>query len=198
MRARSLNKALALAVACLLSGAGPAQGQIPAAAAPPPPDTQRAALPDPAGRSGDTLLDALTCRTAIVDIAGLLPRLRRERPDEFVQTERQYASPMMDLYRLNEPVRAWGHESDGVIITSNRVLLVVEGPLEQAAAQLEHELQRTQDAPLSGALDDQHALVVYAGEQPGLDTRTLIGCEYRIPGLALLDDPQDAWRKSIP
>ncbi|MEL1264276.1 hypothetical protein [Pseudoxanthomonas putridarboris] len=196
MRTPSSSKALALV--CLLSWAGTAQAQAPASPASSPPVAESAAIPSGADPPGDTLLDALTCRTSVADIASLLPRLRRERPDEFVQTERQYSSPMMDLYRLVEPVRAWGHESDAVVVTPNRVLLAVEGPLEQAAAQLEHELQRTQDAPLSGALDEQHALLVYAGDRPGLDTRTLIGCEYRIPDLSLLDDPQDAWRKSTP
>lgn len=197
MRARSLSKALAVAVLALL--AGPVQAQKRPAASPPTPVSPRPVID--VGRAdapSDTLLDALTCRTSIVDIAGLLPKLRRERPDEFVQTERQYVAPVMDLYRLAEPVRAWGHQSDAIVLTANRVLLLVDGPLEQAAAQLEHELERTRDAPLAGALDDQHALVIYAGEQPGLENRTLIGCEYRIAELSLLDDPRDAWRKPSP
>lgn len=143
----------------------------------------------------DTLRDALTCRTATADIAGLLPRLRRERPSEFVQTERQYSAPMMDLYRLNEPVHAWGHDSDAVVIADNRVLIAVEGPLEHAAMQLEQALEQSRDTPLSSAFDEQHALVVYAAEQPGLEDRVLIGCEYRIPDLSLLDNPLDEWRK---
>jgi hypothetical protein len=150
-----------------------------------------------AAAPSDTLRDALTCDTTAADIAGLLPRLRRERPSEFVQTERQYSAPVMDLYRLNEPVHAWGHDSDAVVIASNRVLISVEGPLEQAAMQLEQALEQSRDAPLSSAFDEQHALVVYAAEQPGLKGRVLIGCEYRIPDLSLLDDPLDDWRKPM-
>ncbi|MEJ1095784.1 MULTISPECIES: hypothetical protein [unclassified Pseudoxanthomonas] len=149
-----------------------------------------------AAEPSDTLRDALTCRTTAADIAGLLPRLRQERPSEFVQTERQYSEPVMDLYRLNEPVHAWGHDSDAVVIAANRVLIAVEGPLEQAAMHLEQALEQSRDTPLSSAFDEQHALVVYAAEQPGLEDHVLIGCEYRIPDLSLLDDPLDSWRKA--
>ncbi len=161
-----------------------------------PPSAPEAPATDAAAPS-DTLRDALTCRTTAADIAGLLPRLRRERPTEFVQTERQYSAPVMDLYRLNEPVHAWGHDSDAVVIASSRVLISVEGPLEQAAMQLEQALEQSRDTPLSSAFDEQHALVVYAAEQPGLKGRVLIGCEYRIPDLSLLDDPLDDWRKPM-
>jgi hypothetical protein len=195
---RSSNKAVAFAFACLLPWPCPAQAPVPPTSTPPAATIVDAGTTPPLPPSGDALLDALTCRMSVVDIAGLLSRLRRERPDEFVQTERQYSAPMMDLYRLAEPARAWGHASDAIVITDNRVLMLVDGPLDQAAAQLEQELERTRDAPLSGALDDQHALVIYASGLPGLEARTLIGCEYRIEGLSLLEDPQDAWRKRTP
>ena len=185
MRTRNWNKAFAGAVLAALSML--CQAQSPPAA--PAMSTADAAAPS------DTLRDALTCRTAADDIAGLLPRLRQERPSEFVQTERQYSAPVMDLYRLNDPVHAWGHESDAVVIAANRVLIAVEGPLEQAAMQLEQALEQSRDTPLSSAFDEQHALVVYAAVQPGLEDRVLIGCEYRIADLSLLDDPLDDWRK---
>ena len=186
MRRSSKTALLVLAAAWLTGMALPlcAQSVVPA-----PPAT-----PEPT----DTLLDALACRTAIADLPGLLPRLRRERPNEFVQTERQYSAPMMDLYRLEAPATAWGHRSDAVVITDNRVLLLVNSPIEQATAQLERALEESRDAPLSGALDDGHALVVYPGEHPGLQGRTLVGCEYRMPGLSLLADPDDAWRTRRP
>jgi len=185
MRTRSLNKVLAGAALAALPMFCRAQSP-PAAPAMPAAD---------AAESSDTLRDALTCRTSAADIAGLLPRLRRERRSEFVQTERQYSAPEMDLYRLNDPVHAWGHDSDAVVIAANRVLIAVEGPLEQAAMQLEHALEQSRDTPLSSAFDEQHALVVYAAERPGMEDRVLIGCEYRIPDLSLLDDPLDSWRK---
>lgn len=160
---------------------------------------QSVAVPPPAASGPtDTLLDALACRTAIADLPGLLPRLRRERPTEFVQTERQYSAPMMDLYRLKDPVDAWGLRSSAVVITDDRVLLLVDSPIEQATAQLERALEASKDAPLAGALDDAHALVVYPGERPGLTGRTLVGCEYRMPSLSLLADPADAWRLPHP
>jgi hypothetical protein len=185
------NNALPLVLAALLLAgtAMPLHAQTAATATTPP-----VAPPGPT----DTLRDALTCRTSIADVPGLLPRLRRERPTEFVQTERQYSAPMMDLYRLEEPVQAWGHLSDAVLITDNRVLLLVDSPIEQATTQLERALEESKDAPLSGALDDAHALVVYAAEQPGLQGRTLVGCEYRMPSLSLLADPDDAWRSATP
>lgn len=183
----------------MLAAAGLA-GAMPALSAPPPATPALGAPAAPAVPEGptDTLLDALTCRTTVADLARLLPRLRRERPTEFVQTERQFSAPMMDLYRLEEPVKAWGHESDAVVITDNRVLLLVDSPIEQATAQLERTLEETKDAPLSGALDDAHALVVYAGEHPSLRGRTLMGCEYRLPDISLLADPADAWRTPRP
>ena len=97
-------------------------------------DVPPAPAPVAAGAPSDTLLDALTCRTANGDLATLLQRLRRERPTEFTQTERQFSAPMMDLYRLAEPVQAWGHHSDAVVITDNRVLLLVDDSIEQASA----------------------------------------------------------------
>ena len=185
---RSSNALAFVLAACALTGTtAPLHAQ---SAATPPPAIETAPT--------DTLRDALACRTSIADVPGLLPRLRRERPTEFVQTERQYSAPMMDLYRLETPVQAWGHESDAVVITDNRVLLLVDSPIEQATAQLERALEESKDAPLSGALDDAHALVVYAAEQPGLQGRTLVGCEYRMPSLSLLADPEDAWRAQRP
>ncbi|CAN7363220.1 hypothetical protein LJR168_002154 [Pseudoxanthomonas sp. LjRoot168] len=183
MRRSSKAWPLVLAALSLAGARSPASAQ--AAVAP---------APVPAPGPTDTLLDALTCRTAIADLPALLQRLRRERPTEFVQTERQYSAPMMDLYRLEAPVQAWGHRSDAVVITDSRVLLLVDSPIEQATAQLERALEDSKDAPLSAALDDGHALVVYPGEQPGLQGRTLVGCEYRMPSLSLLADPDDAWR----
>lgn len=185
---RRSNKAPPLVLAVWLAGTA-----VPLSA-------QSALTPPPAPTDGptDTLLDALACRTALADLRGLLPRLKRERPNEFVQTERQYSAPAMDLYRLDEPVQAWGHQSDAVVITDNRVLLLVDSPIEQATARLERALEESKDAPLSGALDDAHALVVYPGEHPGLQGRTLVGCEYRMPDLSLLANPDDAWRTPTP
>ncbi len=192
MRMRRSSKAASVALAATwLACAMPASAQS-AQVRENTPAPAQAAIPS------DTLIDALACRTLGGDLAGLLPRLRRERPAEFVQTERQYAAPMMDLYRLIAPVQAWGHHSDAIVITDNRVLMLVDEPIEQAAAQLERALEESRDAPLSGALDDHHALVVYPGEHPGLHGRTLIGCEYRMPGVSLLDDPADAWRTPDP
>ncbi|SKC80839.1 hypothetical protein SAMN06296058_3401 [Pseudoxanthomonas indica] len=148
--------------------------------------------------TGDALIDALTCRSDNVALPGLLSRLRRERPDEFVQTDRQYSNPAMDLYRLDFPVHAWGHVSDAVVITGNRVLMVVAGPIDAATKRLEERLADSAAQPLSGALDDQHALVIYEEERPGLQQRVLIGCEYRLQGLSLLDNPEDAWRVPVP
>jgi hypothetical protein len=185
MRTRNWNRYFAGAVLAALPMF--CQAQLPPAA----PAMPAADAPVPS----DTLRDALTCRTTTADIAGLLPRLRQERPSEFVQTERQYSAPVMDLYRLNDPVHAWGHDSDAVVIAANRVLVAVEGPLEQAAMQLEQALEQSRDTPLSSAFGETHGLVVYAAEQPGLEDRVLIGCEYRIPDLSLLDDPADDWRK---
>jgi hypothetical protein len=189
MRRSSNTPLLALATAWLAGAALPLSAQsIPA-----PP-----AVPAAVAGPTDTLQDALTCRTPGADLPRLLSRLKRERPDEFVQTERQYSTPMMDLYRLEEPATAWGHQSDAVVITDNRVLLLVNAPIELATAQLERALEESKDAPLSGALDDAHALVVYADEHPGLQGRTLVGCEYRMPALSLLADPDDAWRTPAP
>lgn len=184
-RMRRSNKPLPVLLATWLAGMAALSSAQSVRPVPPP-------VPD---GPTDTLSDALACRTAAADLRGLLPRLRRERPTEFTQTERQYSAPVMDLYRLAEPATAWGHQSDAVVITDNRVLLLVDSPIEQATAQLERALEESKDAPLSGALDDAHALVVYPGEHPGLQGRTLVGCEYRMPDLSLLDDPDDAWRK---
>ncbi len=143
----------------------------------------------------DALLDALTCRIGNDRYAGLMDEIRRERPQDFRQTYRQYSTPMMDVYRLEDPVQAWGNESDTIVIGPNRVMVAVQGSLDSTTAQLEHSLEQSSQSPLSGALDDKHALVIFEADQPGLEGMVLLGCEYRIPEISLLDDPADAWRK---
>ncbi len=154
------------------------------------------AAPEAATTIGDVLGDALTCRTAGAALPGLLSRLRNERPNEFIQTDRQYSQPIMDLYRLQMPVQAWGNEGDTIAITQNRVMLAVHGSMEEVSKQVDRELEASRNSPLPVVLDDTHVLVVYPADQPGLEGFTLLGCEYRIEGLALLDNPADAWRKA--
>ena len=162
-------------------------------------DVQPAAQAPAPGPSGDILGDALTCRSDGAGLPNLLPSLRRERPEEFRQTDRQYAQPVMDLYRLQDPVQAWGNSGDAVAITQDRVMLAVRGSMEEVSQRIDQALEDSRAAPLPGVLDDAHALVVYPADLPGLDDMVLLGCEYRIEGLALLDDPADAWRKpSLP
>ncbi|MGX5731746.1 hypothetical protein ACWKWK_14585 [Pseudoxanthomonas beigongshangi] len=196
MRTSSSNNLSALAVllSCMAGLAQAQQPPIPPLHAPVP---ATAASQDAGANAdaGDPLFDALTCRSG-PEIARLLSRLRRDRPDDFIQTERQYSDPPMDMYRLEIPVQAWGQQSDAVVITANRVLMVVDGSADEVARTLEASLSGSDATPLSGPLDDQHALVLYTEERPGLQRRVLIGCEYRLPDLSLLDDPDDAWRKS--
>ena len=192
----------ALLLACTLPLTAWAQQRTPVPAAPVAgaPAAAPAATPAtmPAPIASDPLIDALTCRSNLIELPGLLGTLRRQRPNDFVQTDRQYSAPAMDLYRLEDPVHAWGQSSDAIVITTNRVLMVVPGPVETATQRLEESLAATASAPLPVALDDQHALVLYEEERPGLQNRVLIGCEYRLPELSLLDDPTDAWRKPAP
>lgn len=157
-------------------------------------------LPAVAGpvEGADALADALTCRINSQRLPGLMDDLRQERANAFAQTYRQYSSPMMDLYQVDAPVQAWGNESDAIVIAEQRVMMAVSGSLEDITRQLEQSLEDSSASPLSGALDDQHALVIFKADQPGLEGMVLLGCEYRIPGLSLLDDPRDAWRKSPP
>ena len=143
----------------------------------------------------DALLDALTCRIGNDRYSGVMEEIRNERQVDFRQTYRQYSTPMMDVYRLEDPVQAWGNESDTIVIGPNRVMVAVEGSLDTITAQLEHSLAQSSQSPLSGALDDKHALVIFEADQPGLEGMVLLGCEYRIPEISLLDDPEDAWRK---
>ena len=149
--------------------------QAPAGAAP-------AAVP-----IADTLSDALTCRIGRDRYPGLMEQLRAERPQDFVQAYRQYKEPVMDEYRLLAPVQALGHDSDTIVVAPNRVMMAVPGSLEEVTARLEHALAK--ESPLSGALDKRHGLVIYAATQPGLEGMVLLGCEYRIPKVSLLDPP---------
>lgn len=141
-------------------------------------------IPHPPAR--DSLMEALACRTDLTDMPGLLERLREERPADFTQTQRQYSQPMMDSYRLRDTVSAWGSHGDTVVITDDRVLLAIDGSMQNVTAELERHLQQSADTPLAAALDEQHALVVYQSDQPGLQDLVLVGCEYRLPGLSLL------------
>ena len=157
---------------------------------PPPPTVAAASV-----AGADALVDALTCRIGYDRYPGVMGEIRHERPEDFRQTYRQYSAPMMDVYRLEDPVQAWGNESDTIVIAPNRVMVAVEGSLDAITAQLEQSLEQSSQSPLSGALDDKHALVIFKAEQPGLEGMVLLGCEYRIPDISLLDDPADAWRK---
>lgn len=141
----------------------------------------------------DTLVDALTCRVSRQRYPHLMEQLRAERPQDFAQTYRQYSEPLLDEYRLLSPVHALGHDSDAIVITSNRVMMAIVGSLGEVTARLENALAQ-KDSPLSGALDKKHGLVIYAATQPGLEGMVLLGCEYRIPKISLLDNPGDAWR----
>ena len=193
MRHRNSNKALLAAslyaCACLSTAQTPA-GK-PATAAEPP-----VANPPPIASVGaDALVDALTCRISYERYPGLMQEIREEREEDFSQAYRQYSQPMLDVYRLEEPVSAWGNDSDVIVIAPNRVMMAVKGALEVVTAQLEHALEQSSESPLSGALDDQHALVIFNAGSPGLEDMVLLGCEYRLPDVSLLENPDDAWRK---
>ncbi|MGH8061541.1 MAG: hypothetical protein ACREO7_05955 [Pseudoxanthomonas sp.] len=171
----------------------PVQAQGSKPSLPPPPTVAAASAAGAAG--ADALLDALTCRISYDRYPGLTEEIRNERPQDFRQTYRQYNAPMMDVYQLEDPIQAWGNESDTIVISPNRVMVAVKGSLDAVTAQLDHSLEQSSQSPLSGALDDKHALVIFEAEQPGLEGMVLLGCEYRIPDISLLDDPADAWRK---
>ncbi|KAF1708218.1 hypothetical protein [Pseudoxanthomonas sacheonensis] len=193
MRNRSSNKSLLgaslYACACLSVAQTPA-GKPATVAAPP------IAVPPPVASAGaDALADALTCRISYERYPGLMQEIRDEREEDFRQAYRQHSQPMLDVYRLEEPISAWGNESDVIVIAPNRVMMAVQGSLDAVTAQLEHALEQSSESPLSGALDDQHALVIFNADAPGLEGMVLLGCEYRIPDISLLEDPADAWRK---
>lgn len=154
------------------------------------------AQPAPVVSAGaDALADALTCRISYQRYPGLMQEIRGEREEDFRQAYRQYSEPMLDVYRLEQPITAWGNESDVIVIAPNRVMMAVEGALDTVTAQLEQALEQSSESPLSGALDDQHALVIFNADVPGLEGMVLLGCEYRIPDISLLENPEDAWRK---
>ena len=181
-----------LAVSCARQAQAQAQAFYPEAA-----DTAAVtAAGDPASNPGEALLtDALDCRVDDVGLPGLLARLRQTRPGDFMQAERQYSAPDMDLYRLAQPVRAWGSEGDAVVVAVNRVLLAVAASPDETSQRVDQYLERSGDSPVSGRLDARHGLVVYPAGLAGLEGMTLVGCEYRIEGLSLLDDPADDWRR---
>jgi hypothetical protein len=104
----------------------------------------------------------------------------------------------MDLYQLAEPAHAWGNEGDAIAITANRVMLAVHASADEVSQRVDDYLEQSDNSPVTGLLDTQHGLVIYSTHLPGLENMTLIGCEYRIDNLSLLDDPADAWRKQPP
>lgn len=198
MRDRSSNKALlgASLYACVcLAIAQTPEGKPASATAAPIATPPIAAAPAAVSAGADALADALTCRISYERYPGLMQEIRDEREDDFRQAYRQHSQPMLDVYRLEEPISAWGNESDVIVIAPNRVMMAVTGSLDAVTAQLEHALEQSSESPLSGALDDQHALVIFNAESPGLEGMVLLGCEYRIPDISLLENPDDAWRR---
>ena len=188
MPSRNWNRTALLALAAL--SCGPAFAQANVGGHPPALATD---TPPLAGM--DTLSDALACRIDETRLPHLMRTLRSERTHEFSQTYRQYSAPDLDLYQLEAPVQAWGNASTAVVIASNRVMLAVTGSLEEVTQRFEQALRQSSQSPLSVALDDQHALVIFSATQPGLEGTVLLGCEYRMPGISLLENPEDAWRK---
>lgn len=190
---RNSNKALLGATlclwACLSFAQTPTVRPATTAATPPPPSAPIASA------GADALADALTCRISYERYPGLMQEIRDEREEDFRQAYRQHSQPMLDVYRLEEPVSAWGNQSDIIVIAPNRVMMAVAGALDTVTSQLEHALEQSSESPLSGALDDQHALVIFNADAPGLEGMVLLGCEYRIPDISLLENPEDAWRK---
>lgn len=187
MQNRSLSKRATLLLWWTLASAAIAQTA---------PVAPVAAVPQPVASAGaDALADALACRIAYARYPGLMREIREERADDFRQAYRQYSEPMLDVYALSEPVQAWGNLSDTIVIAPSRVMMAVEGTLDGVTTALEQALAKSSEAPLSGALDDQHALVIFQPDQPGLEGLVLVGCEYRIPDISLLEDPEDAWRR---
>ncbi len=191
MRTHSWNRAasFSVALAWVLCCTATAQTPVVSATVPLPPSPSAMT-----NVGADALLDALACRIAYARYAGLMREIRAERQEDFRQAYRQYSNPMLDVYALREPVKAWGTESDTIVIASNRVMMAVKGNLDAVTAHLEQMLAESSQSPLSGALDDQHALVLFEAAQPGLEGMVLLGCEYRIPDISLIEDPQDAWR----
>jgi len=149
--------------------------------------------PAPVQQRSHALLDALTCRLGDTALPALMPQLRQQRPGDFNQSYRQYSTPSMDLYRLRNPAGAWGHVSDSVLVSDNRVMIAVEGAMDAVSATLESALQSSA-WPLGGVLDEAHALVVMDAGQPGLEGLVLPGCACRIEGLSLLANPAGTWR----
>ena len=180
--------------ACVLSAHAQAPA-VPVVSKPASAATARPAAPATEIEDIDLLVDALTCRVPDARYAALMQQLRRERPEDFAQAYRQYSSPPMDLYRLQNPISAWGNTADTVLISANRVTMAVVGGLDEVTSKLESALEKSSDSPLSAALDDQHALVIFEASQPGLEGSVLVGCEYRMEGVSLLDDPDEAWRR---
>lgn len=189
MRSRSWNRAILFTLAALCSAAAFAQADTRGQSASAP--TVTTAAP-----GIDSLSDALACRIDETRLPQLMRALRNERPGEFAQAYRQYSAPDLDLYQLEEPVQAWGNASTAVVIATNRVMLAVTGSLEGVTQRFEQALQQSSQTPLSVALDDQHALVIFSATQPGLEGTILLGCEYRMPSISLLENPEDAWRKN--
>ena len=73
------------------------------------------------------MADALTCRISYERYPGLMQEIREEREEDFRQAYRQYSQPMLDVYRLEQPISAWGNESDVIVIAPNRVMMAVRG-----------------------------------------------------------------------
>ncbi|RZA35158.1 MAG: hypothetical protein EOP92_11945 [Lysobacteraceae bacterium] len=196
MRNRSWNNlacgAALYAIACAALAQAPVVAPAAKAGAP------VVATPAISEENIDVLIDALTCRVSEARYLSLMKLLRRERPEDFSQAYRQYNDPPMDLYRLQMPVNAWGNTGDTIVVSPNRVTMAVDGELEEVTRKLETALEESTQSPLAAALDDKHALVIFQAGQPGLERSVLVGCEYRIEGVSLLDDPEDAWRRPLP
>lgn len=128
------------------------------------------------------LARALSCDLARSEVNNLLGELAATQP-EFSKATKEYALPSMNLYTLSEATSAYGHQSKEIVVMPGRIMLAVDGAALDEVVKVQ-ELIPDPNSPASKVVGDDKAIIAYQARQKGLESKVLIGCEYRMPEAA--------------
>ena len=137
------------------------------------------ATPAEAFERGPQLTRALSCQIGDGAVAKLMDTLAVE--DAGMKTAVQaLAAPSGNLYRLANPVSAFGYSTTEIYVSPGRIAMVVSGqPLASVSARL--QLEPAPYGPAERQIDGTHKIVAYELHQSPLAGKVLVGCEYDNP-----------------
>lgn len=131
----------------------------------------------------DLLNRALSCSLDKSEVKSLPSGLAAARP-ELLKATKEYSLPSMNLYTLNEAASAHGHQSKEIVVMPGRIMLAVDGAALDEVIKAQGLTSEDSYSPASKVAGEDKAVIAYQARQKGLESKVLIGCEYRMPEAA--------------